>query len=48
VRRRIAEALAASQLVTPAGDLVHWRVNSAGPGRVRPDEAEHGQRLAAT
>lgn len=46
VRRLITEALATSQLVTPAGDLVRWRVISAGPGRVRRDEADHGRRLA--
>ena len=48
VRRRITEALATSQLVTPAGDLVRWRLISAQSGRVHGDEADHGRRLAAT
>jgi hypothetical protein len=47
VRRRIAEALAAAHLVTPAGDVTRWRVVSDGPTEVRPDEVEHGRRLAA-
>jgi len=46
VRRRIAEALATDHLVTAGGDAPRWRVVSEGPGQVRPDEAEHGRRLA--
>jgi hypothetical protein len=48
VRRRIAEALAAAHPVAPDGAVSRWRVVSEGPGQVRPDEAEHGRRLAAT
>jgi hypothetical protein len=47
VRRRITEALTPGHLVTPGGDAARWRVVSEGPGPVRPDEAEHGRRLAA-
>jgi hypothetical protein len=47
VRRRVTAALAASQLVTPDGGLARWSVVSHGPGELRPDEAEHGRRLAA-
>jgi hypothetical protein len=47
VRRRITEALAAAELVTPSGDVVRWRVLSDGPGEVRPGETEHGRRLVA-
>jgi hypothetical protein len=47
VRQRIAETLAAAHLVTPGGDVARWRVISEGRGQVRPDEAEHGGRLAA-
>ena len=47
VRRRIADALAAGQVATPHGDLARWNVTSEGPGEVRPEESDHGQRLAA-
>jgi hypothetical protein len=47
VRRRIAEALAAGQVTTPGGDIARWRIVSEGPGEVRPDESDHGRRLAA-
>lgn len=46
VRRRIADALAAGQVVTPNGDLARWRMVSEGPGEVRPAERDHGLRLA--
>ena len=45
VRRRIADALAAGEVVTPSGDVARWRVVSEGPGTVRPDESDHGRRL---
>ncbi len=47
VRRRIADALAAGELVTPSGDVARWRVVSEGPGEVRPEESEHGRHLTA-
>lgn len=47
VRRRIADALGEGELTTPAGNVSRWQVVSAGPGPVRPDEVEHGRRLAA-
>ena len=47
VRRRIAGALAAGQAATPAGDVARWSVSSEGPGEVRPEESDHGRRLAA-
>lgn len=45
VRRRIHDALARSELETPDGDVARWRLVSTEVGTVRPDEAEHGQRL---
>ena len=48
VRRRIADALAAGQVLTPGGDLARWRVASEGSSEVRPEESDHGQRLANT
>ena len=48
VRRRIADALAAGRLVTPGGDVARWQVVSEGPAEVRPDESDHGRRLAAS
>jgi hypothetical protein len=47
VRRRIAGALAAGRAATPDGDLARWSVTSEGPGDVRPEERDHGHRLAA-
>jgi hypothetical protein len=46
VRRRIADALATGQVVTPSGDVARWRVVSDGPGEARPEESDHGHRLA--
>lgn len=48
VRRRIADALAAGQVAAPSGDLARWSVTSEGPGEVRPEEREHGDRLATS
>ena len=48
VRRRIADALAAGQVATPGGDLARWSVASEEPGEVRPEESDHGRRLAAS
>ena len=45
VRRRIDDALARSELETPDGAIARWRLVSTEVGTVRPDEAEHGQRL---
>ena len=47
VRRRIAAALASSELVTPSGDTAHWQLVSAAPSEVHPGEAAHARRLAA-
>ena len=46
VRRRIAEALAAGHVVTPGGGEARWLVTSEGPDDVRPEESDHGHRLA--
>ena len=48
VRRRITDALAAGKVETPTGACVRWQVGSEGPGEVRPEESDHGRRLAAT
>ncbi len=48
VRRRIADALAAGQVATPNGVRARWNVTSEGPGEVRPEESDHGHRLAAS
>ena len=44
VRRRIDDALAQSELETPDGSA-RWRLVSTNVGTVRPEEADHGQRL---
>lgn len=46
VRRRIAEALATSQLMTPSGETARWQLVADAPGEVRPEEADHARRLA--
>ena len=46
VRRRIADALAAGQVATPNGDLARWSITSEAPAEVRPEESDHGRRLA--
>jgi hypothetical protein len=48
VRRRIDDALARAQLPTPDGAVAHWELVTTGPGAVRPGEAEHARRLAAS
>lgn len=48
VRRRIDDALAASELESPDGALARWRLVSTEVGRVRPDEVDHGRRLAGS
>ena len=45
VRRRIDDALAHSELQTPDGTIARWRLVSTNVGTVRPEEADHGQRL---
>jgi hypothetical protein len=45
VRRRVADALATGQVVTPSGDVARWRVVSEGPDEVRPEERDHGHTL---
>lgn len=47
VRRRIGDALAAGQALTPGGDVARWSVTFEGPGEVSPEESEHGWRLAS-
>ena len=47
VRRRIGAALSGAALTTPDGSVARWRVVSAGPAAVRPEEADHGRRLAS-
>jgi hypothetical protein len=47
VRRRIADALGSGLVVTPRGDTARWQVISEAPGEVRPEESDHGARLAA-
>jgi hypothetical protein len=48
VRRRIEAALASSELETPTGALARWRLVSTHGATVRPDEADHGERLAGS
>lgn len=47
VRRRIADVLAGGQVVTPDGDRTRWSVTSEASGEVRPEERDHGRRLAS-
>jgi hypothetical protein len=46
VRRRIGEALAHGELVTPEGAHRSWGLVSSEQSVVRPDEYDHGSRLA--
>ena len=48
VRRRIGEALAGGRLESPEGPVARWRLVTSEPGPVRPDEADHGRRLAGS
>ena len=45
VRARIEAALAEASMTGPDGRTTRWRLDSAGPGTVRQDEAEHAERL---
>jgi hypothetical protein len=48
VRRRIDDALARGQLVTREGAVARWRLVRTRAAVVRPEEAEHARRLAAS
>lgn len=45
VRALIGAALAAGRLVGRDGRVSRWSLRSSAPGTVRPDEADHAQRL---
>jgi hypothetical protein len=45
VRTRIEAALSGDALTGPDGVTTRWRVESAQPGVLRPDEAQHAERL---
>jgi hypothetical protein len=47
VRELLAEALAGGSAEGPDGVRTSWRLVSAGPSDVRPEEREHAERLAA-
>lgn len=47
VRRRIGNALAGAQVTTTDGTGTRWGLVTNGSGVVRPEETEHGRRLAA-
>ncbi len=47
VRRLVDEALAAGSAADPDGARTSWQLLASGPGDVRPEEHEHGRRLAA-
>jgi len=47
VRSLIGEALAAEQLTGPDGGVATWRLRSASPGTIRPDEQDHAAELVA-
>jgi hypothetical protein len=47
VRSLIGEALATGQLTGPDGRVATWQLRSASPGRIRPDEEDHGAHLIA-
>jgi hypothetical protein len=45
VRSLIGEALATGQLTGPEGGLTTWRLRSAAPSDVRPEEEDHAAGL---
>ncbi len=45
VRRRIEAALSRDGLTGPDGVTTRWRLDSAQPGSLRDDEAQHAGRL---
>jgi hypothetical protein len=46
VRRLVDGALAAGSVAAPDGVHTSWQLLGCGPAVVRPDEQEHGRRLA--
>lgn len=48
VRRRIGEALAGGEVVAPDGTVNYWQLRTSEPSSLRPDEFDHGSRLAAS
>jgi hypothetical protein len=48
VREGIGEALATGALSGPEERVTRWRLVTSAPGAVRPEEATHADRLAAT
>jgi hypothetical protein len=46
VRRLVDEALSAGSAAGPDGVRTSWQLVASGPGDVRPEEQEHGRRLA--
>jgi hypothetical protein len=48
VRERIVAALATGQLASTDGRESRWQLTRSGPSPVRPDEADHARRLAAS
>ncbi|MBW8709799.1 MAG: hypothetical protein JF631_01565 [Mycobacterium sp.] len=48
VRSLITEALSSGRLTGPDGRVTRWMVQSCGASGVRPDEADHAARLAAS
>ncbi len=47
VRERIRAALAGGRVVDGEGRESRWELRSSGASRVRPEEADHADRLAA-
>lgn len=48
VRARIWSALGEGRLVGPDGRTTRWQLRGGGPAPVRPEEADHARRLAAS
>lgn len=48
VRERICSALGEGRLVGPDGRTTRWQLRNGGPAPVRPEEADHARRLAAS
>jgi hypothetical protein len=48
VRELIEKALSSGRLTGPDGRVTTWTVRSSSPGSIRPDEADHAARLAAS
>ena len=48
VRELITQALSSGRLTGPDGKVTRWMMQSSDASSVRPDEADHAARLAAT